>query len=651
MSWQGMIHWLLGGISLLYVFSRFVPCGPTTYYADIEGSWIQALHVAFSEHWQFGREIIFTYGPWGFLYGGFDPATQLVSVMAWTILSVIFWYAVWRSARLCFNNDLFAWLWLMIFCAVAGLTISMNMDVRLLAWVLLLLLLHFFLENRSFSPAQFLLVVSLGLLSLVKFSIFMTGGMAVLVIAADNVWRQRSFPWIVVVFGASLAFFWAAAGQHFNSLLIFFINSWRMTSGYTEAMSLSRTTETRDTCLFLAALAMLGVMVAYASWKRLRVVGILPVVGLGFVGFTMFKSGYVRQDKHEAWAVIQLLLGALACQAIVWPLVRKKAQWIRLSTFVPMLLIFLFASSTFARYSESRLATVMAQTFSMRNLLAPFRLLPDWKRLPEAHQEYLALLRNKFPAPQFQGTVDAYPWNQCAISSVPGQPYHPRPVFQSYSAYTPELAELNASHLRSADAPDNLLFNITAIDNHYPMMDDGLSWPEMLTRYDVKTNNGTFLLLTRSAAPRAYQKILIKDAALAFGKPLILSGLSNSPIWAEIEINKTLPGTVISTLYKPPALSLKVSLRDGRQGEFRLVPGMARSGFLLSPYIYNNELFIVLAAGAGPNELTNLEVTSLSVSAANESGETTCYQSLVCVRLYRLDYPRQDMSLVTPTAP
>lgn len=643
--WQPVFRWLLGASALFYVLSRFEPCAPPENHSVIDSSWMQVLHLAFKEHWQFGRDIVFTFGPWGFLYGGYDPATHLVSVIAWTFLSVVFWWAAWQLARLCFGHELFAWLWLMLFSAVAGIIVFLNMDVRLIAWVLLLLLLHFFLENRSSAATEVSLVVSLGLLSLIKFNIFVAGVAAVLVIAADNVWRQRRFPWILPVFGASLLFFWVMAGQQLGSLVPFICNSWRITSGFTGAMSLVNATETRDVCLFLAATVMLGALAGCVAWKRHRFFGILPLVGLGFVGFMAFKYGYVRHDGHEVAATIHLLLAALACQAMMWPLARKKGRLAVASTFLPTMVILLFTSMTFSRHVEGGFLPALARTFSLRNLVAPLGLFYDRERLLEAQEENFAALRDQFPLPQIEGSVDVYPWNQAAIFAH-GLRYHPRPVIQSYSAYTPELAELNAAFLRSDAAADNILFEIAPIDFNFPALEDGRSWPELLTRYDIKNINGPFLLLTRSATPRKYQKVFLKDAAVSFGKPVPLPSSSAGPIWAEIEINQSLLGAVVSALYKPPILSLTVTLRDGRQGDFRLVPGMTRSGFLLSPFIGDQKSFALLTARDGLNSLAGFEVTSATVSVANQFGATACYQTAMRLRLYRLDYPRQNIDKI-----
>ena len=113
--------WCLG---LLYVFSRFIPCHPVSDFAkfdDLDNIWAQILHLAYAEHMQFGRDVVFTYGPWGFLARGYYPPTYLVSVVAWLALSLVFICAGWRVARHFTDNQVTAWLWLIAFTAMASL--------------------------------------------------------------------------------------------------------------------------------------------------------------------------------------------------------------------------------------------------------------------------------------------------------------------------------------------------------------------------------------------------------------------------------------------------------------------------------------------------------------------------------------------------
>lgn len=637
--WRLVIRWLLEGSALLCILSRFVPFAPPSHSWIIDNSWMEVLHIAFIKHWQFGRDIVFTLGPWGFLYGGYNPTTHLITVIVWTILSVMFWWSTRRVALLCFKQEWIALVWLMAFSIIAGVTFFQNLDVRLIAWILLLLLLHFFAENRSITAIQISLVISLGLLSLIKFSILIPSLIAVLVIAADNIWRYRRFPWIVPLFVASFLFFWLIAEQHLTSLFPFILNSWRITNGFTEAMSLTGTTEMRDVCLFLSAVPPVVALAGYAAWKRHRFFGLLPLTAIGFVGFTAFKYGYIRHDAHELTALMQLLLCALICIPMAWPLALQKGKWALLTIFLPLLFVLLVISIIFRGYSEKGFIPYIAESLSVQNIFAPLKLFQE-DRLPKANKNYITELQRKFPVPEIKGSVDVYPWNQAAVLAYDLH-YQPRPIIQSYSAYTPELEELNAAFLRTKSAPDNILFTIAPIDNHFPTLDDGRSWPELLTRYDTKngSTNEAFLLLTKSINPRKYQMVLLKETTTSLGKPVMVPAITNGPIWAEIEINKSLFGDIISTFYKPPILMMRVALHD-QQSDFRLIPGMARNGFLLSPFVDNEKSFALLASHDGLNALANLEITSLTIFAATSSGMTFCYKPSIRLRFYHLDYPR-----------
>ena len=649
--WMTVVRGLAVTGMFLYVFSRFVPCSSVDDYPIIDGienAWAQVLHVAFSRHWQFGQDIVFTYGPWGFLARGYYPPTYPVSVIAWIILSLVFLCAGWRLACHLSDNRLVAGLWLVGFTAAASTPAGDDFNARLVAWGVLLLFLHFFVEECVFTPIQALLAVSLGWLSLVKFTGLMESVMVVAVIAADNIFRHRRFPWIVPLWVASLVCFWVAAGQHLSSLGPFLCNSWRITSGYTEAMMLTGKTGARDAVCFLLIAVLLCALTGRVAWARHRFLGSLPLAGLGTILFIVFKLGYVRNDRHEITSAMALVLISLVCLAVAWPGKKRAAG----AASCLVIASTLFASSVFNCWLPGDgLWKQLAGTFSIYNLLAPVAG-PYTGYLRSNYEKNLASERKTHPLPPIEGDADLYSYDQ-TILFAHTLPYQPRPVIQSYSAYTPELAEMNAAHLRTARAASNILFAIQPIDDRFPSLDDGRSWPELLTLYDLKgasDDKRTFLLLSRAAAAREFHLTPLQNTSARFGEPVTLPAATNGPVWVEIEIKKSLAGTVVSTLYKPPGLMLTVSLQDHTQCRFRLVPGMAGSGFLLSPLIADTRSFAALAS-TGRQDLAGLEVVSMTISAGTESGSTRCYQSPMAVRFYRLDFPRQDFRMDWPVKP
>jgi len=120
--------------------------------------------------------------------------------------------------------------------------------------------------------------------------------------------------------------------------------------------------------------------------------------------------------------------------------------------------------------------------------------------------------------------------------------------------------------------------------------------------------------------------------------------VAGAPVWAEIEINKTLLGSAASTLYKPPQLVMTVESKDGRQSVYRVVPGMTSAGFLISPVIKDTQAFAALAAPGHLQDLTNAEVSSVTIFAQTKSRSSTCYQTPFQFRFYRLEYPPQAMT-------
>jgi hypothetical protein len=281
----------------------------------------------------------------------------------------------------------------------------------------------------------------------------------------------------------------------------------------------------------------------------------------------------------------------------------------------------------------------LAGTFCLDSLFAPVAA-PCTDYLRRSYEKNMADSRNIFPLPALRGGVDLYSYEQTSLFAN-GLLYKPRPVIQSYSAYTPCLAEMNAAHLRGPQAAKHIAFAVETIDGRFPTLDDGLSWPELLTRYDL---NGAvdlgenFVLLSRAAVPRKFQLTPLQNVFARFGQPISLPPMTNSLLWAKIEIKKSVTGGAVTMFYKPPSLRLTVRLKNRPPQNFRLIPGLAASGFLLSPLIADTKSFAALARANGQPGLAGLEVESITISADTESGSTVCYESPMAIRFYRLDF-------------
>jgi hypothetical protein len=643
-----LAEWLAAITSVVFVFFRFLPCGRPGAYGVVEDSWIQMLHTAFAERLQFGRDIVFPFGPWGFLYGGYHPETYLISVVVWAVLAAMFWWAAWRVVTHFCKNPLVSWLWMLAFIGLASMSPFLNMDVRLTAWPLLLLLLHFSVEERPFTVIQAMLVISLGLVSLIKHGIFTIAVVTVLIIAADNVFRQRRFPWILLAFAGGIFFFWVLAGQQLTWFGPYLHGASEIVSGYTEALMWPQPTDKVDILRFWGVAIAVGASVGYVVCKQHRLFGLLPLLGFAFIVFAAFKYGYVRHDGHEVAATNLLLLAALLWLPAAWCIVSQRSRWLIPAVLLPLIFATSLASLSLKRYVSVELFSVLGQQLTVQNLFAPAKIfrefLEDRQHSFRSYNTYAAGLRaGTFPNLDIHGSADVYPLSQ-TLALPQGLTCRPRPIFQSYSAYTPKLAEMNAAHLRSDRAADHILFDVWTIDGRFTAQDDSLSWPELLTRYDIMSMSERHILMKKSETPKQYELTPIGETLAKFDEGIEVPSMIGGPIWVRIDIHRSLYGNVLAMLYRPPRVSLTVFTRSGRTYGGRLLPGEARAGFLLSPVVENRQSFFALASTNWQHELADLEVASARITS-DGGREVACrYQSPpVRVRFYRLDFQRQDL--------
>ncbi len=178
--------------------------------------------------------------------------------------------------------------------------------------------------------------------------------------------------------------------------------------------------------------------------------------------------------------------------------------------------------------------------------------------------------------------------------------YHPRPVFQSYSAYTPDLLERNAAFYRSEQAPSFVLCHLAVIDGHLPAMEDGPALLELFRRYRPVAREKDVLLLKRLEAAdttRAVEHPVLLQRGIAFEKEIQLDQLRAGPKLLFVRIEETLLGRLRRALFRPPPLFLNLRTQNGETYSYRLIPGMASSDFLLDPLLRSHEDMEALYAG------------------------------------------------------
>jgi hypothetical protein len=633
-------------VVLLFAQDVLIPWNTTFSSSLLDASWCLALHWAHVYGVDFGHDFVFTFGPWGFVYAGYMPNTFTLTVLAWSLFAVTFVAGLWELGRKLGGRLLFSVPWMLLVVGLAGSTVNLVQDVRLYAASWMLVLLHFYVKDRKLVGTKTALIVAMSLASLVKFSMtFMALG-ALGAVSFDQV-RRKKWPWHLAVFLVAYLGLWLAAGQKVSSLGPFLGHSWNIVNGYAQAMGIAGPSESADLRLYLCGAAALLCLVLMVHFREKSKSTLAAVGGLAAMMFVTFKAGYVRHDFHEAIATTSLVLLALLYAAALWPTIQESMGRV-------MLMVVAIGFSTWLMWrsysvvawehrsiSEDLFETVWHSSTNLRMAWWWMTDSPLQHLRTDAEMEQI---KSVATLPAVEGSVDIYPWAG-GLLVANKEDYRPRPVIQSYQAYTGELAQIDADFLNGDRAPDEILFRVATIDARFPALDDGLSWPEILTRYDLKEVGDLFLRFTRAKEARTYSFVPLGSGQAMMGQPIAVPD-SEDPVWVKIHLRRRLLGKLLAGVYRPPRVTIKTSAPSGWHKDYLLVPELADAGFLISPLVEERqqEIFARMIAPDWRSRLRGSRISSIIIGLWDDPGVMVSYEPGFDVEFFGLRFPHQDVS-------
>lgn len=569
---------IAASLTIAFATLLLIPWHPLPEPYALDRAWTLVLHLAWVRGAAFGREIVFSYGPWGFLWRGYHPETWGLVLAAWALFGAASAAAIWASARRTMSRASA----LVAVALAVFVVLSRGREVLLMALPLL-----WFLEGReSASSLRFgLLTVATTLAALGKFSLLLLLVPLALLLAADEVARRRRVPFGAAFAAGMLLAWWLVAGQRLADFLPFVSNGLEIAGGFADAMAVDPPRATFPLAAVLAVSAIL-LFLSFAGERdpRARVADLLAfAVAL----FLTFKAGFVRWDAaHAGVAYGVLLIFAVVAIARAWPAIAQRPT--RLAPLAAAVPILLAAGTALDAADRADSGLVPA----LRGVGAV--VSRGWGAhsagLRAEHRRFLRGEGESAGDLPLEGTVDVYP-NLASVAAARSG-YAPRPVFQSYVAFTPGLGALNAAHLRGSP-PDTILFDVVPLDERFPALDDALSWPGILARYRVAARGRQFLSLARRGVPRSVTTRPLATRVVATGEELALPR-GAAPLWAQIRIEPTLLGRAASFLFKAPPVRIEVASTDGTRRSWRLPHRLAAGGFLLSPVILTRGEFAAL---------------------------------------------------------
>lgn len=599
-----------------------LPLFPTM---ELDSSWRMALGKFFMEGRQFGREIVFTYGPLGFAMGKTYWGSHWGVLIGWHAVQAVVFAALvfWHAYRLTGYSRVFFFLFFFLF----GLSYqdAMHQSIMVLAGMELI--------RRSNSPWRWssaALLLLLAILSLVKFTNLLLGFFLVLLAGGLELWQTRRLRALRVpaVFLGMFLLGWMACGQNPGNLPAYFHSSWEISQGYQDAMGLASPSGQLYRALGVVVLLLAYLLLNLATHPD-RIRGLALTLGALAHLYLNWKHGFIRADGHQIgfyYAALTIIVSA--------PLLLEDSPRFRLVKNSLLAAGGLLAVVSMDLVLPGLVRGALGSAQNNVNLHVTFALGQAYTR--DIYEGRLEAESNnvnlrKVRATVGSSSVDVLGFEQ-AVALYNRLNYQPRPVFQGYSAYTPYLSRLNYEYYASDRAPEFVLFKLQTIDGRLATMDDPHALRLLIQRYTYLFSEQGFALWQRKPGPfdaAAYDPKPLRSAVHRFGENISLADLAGQNIWVEIDYRFNLLGKLRRFLFRPVLVQLHITDDKGVESVHRLPQPIGRAGFMLSPVV-NDMLDYMRAAGGVPPR----RAASIRIDTAPQDRD--CVQDDLRVSLYSL---------------
>ena len=561
-----------------------IPASPDA----LDAGWLQVLGHAHVQGWVWGRDIVHTYGPLGFLhpYLGYDPAVFPRYALGQVALAVggalVLALALGRGMGTAWRT----WVvvgWVAVTTSLVKTDAVSYLTVAAAFVVLQDLAATWRSRGRARWWACAAVMSLLGVVGLIKFSYFLLGGLAVMLsvarVAARPGGARVAAGWLAIAAAAWAGAWMGVAGQPASAWLDYVSTSLEVSSAYNLAMGQAGHAVPLwiGAATLLAAGAAALVHAVRADDGRLAAAS--DVLFWAAMGFLVWKAAFVRQDAGHELAYF-LTLSSIAL--LLWA--RGAAPWGGVAVLAVLGFVLSYGPLV-STWSQLGTALVVDHRQNGEAALGRFQARQDAER---------ARLQAQWALPKTHARVGDEPIDLVGVQQgrllINGLNYQPRPVFQSHMAHSTALARMNAEALSGERAPGHVLFQVMPIDGKLPSSEDPLALVELLRRYEwVDHEAGLELLRRRSgaSAPAADREAgtLRLPAGEWVSLPGATSGGPSSLLSLRLQWRPSWKQRAFAFALRAPLLRLEVETSTGQRHTYRLSQGAARAGFLVQPLL------------------------------------------------------------------
>ncbi len=581
-------------VSIIIIFSGIwsFPLLTMELITGYDSWWIIGLHLVKTQDLVWGNDVVWTYGPLGYLLYPINVDNELwehtffYSVISHSLFFLTAFFFVLKTNHPIRNAIIFG-----IFSIY-----FMWIDLYYFPWIGILLGFYLYLE---YSKNKFFLIplaFSVAFLTFTKFDLGV-GSTSILVLSCIYLalrGRIKESIFCIVLYATFLILIWQAVTNSLESFPSFITNSLDLATGFTSVMPL-------DNLPFFLLLMAIPTLVLYILWmfnknqdnrKHLKFLFISPITV-----FFFFKEGYMRFDLIHV--LIFFLLAATFFLILAMINSRKTNKILLYSTYG---LIIVYSFSSLFIISEWMIYQTDPDPTVSETLIVATKNLGLAYSAPYLHYvplqvEYIINdeqfelnkakqkqnLKNNFSplSPKTldllgNHTVDVIPFDIGLVYAYDLN-YQPRPFMVSVG-YTQNTDRMNAKHFTSASSPDYILFEKITLDYHYPLFDEPATFRTLLCHYHQVHLDGDRIVLEKNDRNICLSEKKISEQTVNFEQQVSVPTNTEGYLFAKISIQQNFLGEIFDFLYKQPQVFIQIN----EENVYRFVTSTAQNGILLN---------------------------------------------------------------------
>jgi hypothetical protein len=617
-------------LSILFIFSLFFfPYNIDFLNYTLDSSWAAALNESFNKKIIYGKDIIFTFGPYASVYTKvYDPQvikfTILGSLIMIISLSTLFNFFYIKD----YKFYLYSFI-IFLFFFDPGIDILLNC---ILIYIIPFILINCITkeENLKIIIINFLVIISIGLLPLIKGTFLIAPLFIIFIVLIYSYFKLYKLAITSICsFFISFLFLWVISNQKIENLNFYFFGVVEIIKGYSEAMSKS-SSHVYLFITFYIFYSIFFILIIFRSKHLNRRLKFFSFILYSLLLFTFFKYGFIRDDGvHDFQFQLYFLI-----YLSFYPFNENKFYKFSIYPILMLLLFYLvrfdknltkdvknkFGNNISTNIKDRNFISYMIFNIpkslvisiyekSEKKFINAYNSITFYKNINKKYDENNNALKKAYYIPKLNGTVEIYPYDLSLLIVSSNNTKH-RPIFQSYSSYTPNLINLNSKFLSNPNSPDNILFRIQTIDNRLPSMDDGLSYINLIQNYNLyKLDKGLLYFKKTNSNKKNFLNFKNTDI-VKFNKTFVLNKNIDNPIFCKIIIKPTILGKIYNILYKPNEMYIIYYLRNNQKIKYRIIPNMLKTGIFLFPLINNSDNFLELLNNNYTNTIDSIGLST-----------------------------------------